>query len=62
MGTVLSLLLARLLSSVTVGVSINDPATFVVAIIVFVCLSMAASYVPAFRATEIETSDALRVD
>jgi len=63
-GTAMGLLLAstftRLMSSLLFGVSPYDPATFAAASVTLALVALAASYVPARRATRVDPMAALR--
>jgi ABC-type lipoprotein release transport system permease subunit len=52
----------RLLDSFLFGVAPADPATFVAVIVVLICVTMIASFVPARRAASINPISALRVE
>jgi len=59
-GTVLSLLMTRLIADLVAGVSPTDPITFVGTAIVLALTGLVASYFPARRATRIDPLMALR--
>lgn len=59
-GVCASLVLTRLLSSLLYGTSATDPLTFAAAAILFVCVALAASYVPARRAARVDPITTLR--
>jgi predicted permease len=59
-GTVLSLLLGKLLSRWVFGVHAMDPAAFAVAALVLGTATMAASFLPAYRAARIDPMGVLR--
>lgn len=60
LGVVLALFAARLLSSFLFGVTARDPLTFVVVPATLSVVALAASYIPARRATRIDPLEALR--
>jgi putative ABC transport system permease protein len=62
LGTGLSLVATRLLSTVLFHVRPADPATYVAAAVVLVAASLAACEVPAIRATRSDPARALRAD
>jgi ABC-type antimicrobial peptide transport system permease subunit len=59
-GIVVALLSTRTVSSLVYGVSPLDPVTFVSVPLVLVMITIAASYVPARRATRVDPVEALR--
>jgi predicted permease len=59
-GLVAALAVSRLLTNFLFGVSPVDPATFIGVPLVLGVMALAASYVPAFRATRIDPAVALR--
>jgi predicted permease len=59
-GMALCAVVSRILSSVLFGVSSHDPFAFVVVPLFLVAVALAASYVPARRATKVDPMTALR--
>ena len=53
--------LTRLMRNLLFHVSETDPATFVTVAVLFLCVALVASYIPARRATRIDPITALRV-
>jgi putative ABC transport system permease protein len=61
LGAAIALALSRLLSALLFGVGARDPLTFVTVSLVLLAVSLAASFVPAWRATSVDPVTALRV-
>jgi predicted permease len=59
-GGIASVAFARLLTAALVGVGTPNPATYIVAPAALICLTMAASYFPARRASLVDPLVALR--
>ncbi|HEY2016312.1 MAG TPA: ABC transporter permease, partial [Bryobacteraceae bacterium] len=59
-GAVASLVLTRLIARMLYHVSPTDPLTFTAVAILFLAVALAASYVPAWRATRVDPLEALR--
>jgi ABC-type antimicrobial peptide transport system permease subunit len=53
--------LTRLMQRLLFHVSPTDPATFGAVVLLFLCIALVASYIPAHRATRIDPVTALRV-
>ncbi len=53
--------LTRLMQSLLFHISATDPATFVAVVLLFLCVALVASYIPARRATRIDPVTALRI-
>jgi ABC-type antimicrobial peptide transport system permease subunit len=52
--------LTRLMSAPLYGVSPMDPVTYGVVAVILGAIALAASYIPAFRASRVDPVDALR--
>ena len=62
LGLVLALLLAKVMSSLLIGVSGYDITTFVIVSVVLSVVAFVASYLPALRATKVNPLIALRYE
>jgi predicted permease len=61
-GTAAALAVSRVIASLLYGVSPHDPATFAVAPLVLLAAAVAASYLPARRATAVDPAVILRAE
>ena len=61
-GVLVSMGLARVLASQISGVSVNDPLTFSVVVIVFLAVGLAACLLPARRGARLDPLVALRYE
>jgi putative ABC transport system permease protein len=59
-GLALALGLARALSGLLFQVAPNDPLTYGIAVLAIACLALAAAYIPARRAAQVDPVEALR--
>jgi ABC-type antimicrobial peptide transport system permease subunit len=60
-GVMASAILTRLIAKMLYQTSATDPATYLAISILFLAIALAASYLPAWRATRIDPMAALRV-
>jgi putative ABC transport system permease protein len=60
-GVIGSFGVTRLMQSLLFRISPTDPATFMAVVVLFLCVALVASYIPARRATRIDPISALRV-
>jgi putative ABC transport system permease protein len=61
-GLVAAMIVTRVMSSLLFGISATDPVTFLSITLVLVSVAIAASYIPALRATRIDPMLALRYE
>ena len=61
-GLVVSVAVTRLMSALLFGVSPRDPLTFLAVSLLLVLVSLAASFLPAYRATKIDPIQAIRCE
>jgi putative ABC transport system permease protein len=61
-GVLIARAAARLIASILFGVGVADPPTFAAAILVMTATALAASYLPARRATRIDPAVSLRYE
>jgi predicted permease len=59
-GLVAAAMVTRVMVSMLVGVSPTDPATFVGIVVLFVAITLSASWLPAYRASRLDPMSALR--
>jgi putative ABC transport system permease protein len=62
LGIVLSLVLGQVVKALLFGVTATDPVTYVVSAAGFLMLALAATIVPAWRASRVNPTSALRYD
>jgi putative ABC transport system permease protein len=60
LGALSAFVLCRLMASLLFGVSASDRVTFAAAVVVILAISLAACYLPARRASEVDPIEALR--
>ena len=61
-GLAASVALGRVLSALLFGVTPSDPTTLVAVGLLFLTVSVMASYVPAYRASRVDPMTALRYE
>lgn len=59
-GLIAALLLAKLMSSTLYEVDTHDPMTFVLSPLLFLCIALVATYLPAKNAMKVDPMEALR--
>jgi ABC-type antimicrobial peptide transport system permease subunit len=59
-GVGMALLVGRLLKSMLYGVAPNDPLTFLATAVLLLAIALAASWIPARRAAQVQPVQALR--
>jgi ABC-type antimicrobial peptide transport system permease subunit len=59
-GTTLGLMIARSLKSLLFGISSSDGVTLAISIVVVLGVGLAASFLPARRASRIEVAEIMR--
>jgi ABC-type antimicrobial peptide transport system permease subunit len=60
LGIVTAMAITRLMSSLFVGVSPSDPATFAAITVLFSAVAFAAAWLPAYRASRLDPMAAIR--
>jgi putative ABC transport system permease protein len=59
-GVIGALAVTRLMASMLVGINPTDPVTFAAIIALFALIAVAASWLPARRASRLDPMDAIR--
>ena len=62
LGVLGALISTRIMSTMLYGVTATDPVTYVALVLLLGVIAMLASYIPALRATKVDTVIALRND
>jgi putative ABC transport system permease protein len=61
-GTIAALLASRVLAGLLFGITASDPMTYIAVILLFLLVAVAASWIPAWRASRTDPMMALRQD
>jgi len=61
-GIVAAMIVGRLVTTLLAGVTSSDPITFIAVAVSLVTVALAASYIPARRASRIDPATALRTE
>jgi ABC-type antimicrobial peptide transport system permease subunit len=61
-GIVAAIIVGRLVTTLLAGVTSSDPITFIAVAVSLVTVALAASYIPARRASRIDPATALRTE
>jgi len=62
LGIVAAMIVGRLVTTLLAGVTSSDPITFIAVAVSLVTVALAASYIPARRASRIDPATALRTE
>lgn len=61
-GAGISVATTRLLASELYGVTPNDMVSGIMAVIIIICVTMLATFIPAYRASRLDAAQVLRYD